>query len=414
MKTLLQVPPATTFRPNMRHIGLMIPLLLSATSASAGTIAQQPLFLSISVPPNVILAVDDSFSMQYEVLMSSGNDHYVVYDSDGNPISQDWLFPDGNNASGGYTYNLPFLPWYADARSHVTNHAYFNPYSTYSAWPSYGSATFADADPTAAKWEPVLANPTTLTSPACLAPTPAGIPKTYDLTQDIKCSGSGYTFLAVEKVIIPEGTEYKPSSSKYKAPKHVNCDATTKWCSSSSKDVEFGPDDRVAIRYFPATFFLPAGTDSPYRSYIPGKILEKVKSRDGSKWDRYEIRSDNFSDPTEYSKAIQNFANWFTYSRKRRTAIQGAIGATFTDTNSLIQNMYLGMFRISETTPSLTMTDMHNVADVNALFAGDPSKNITGVYNYTFEGNTPSLQAVNRLGQQFKKTVPEARGAPDL
>ena len=167
-------------------------LLLSAVcSAAPGELATAPLFLSQQAKPNLLLAIDDSVSMDYELSMPSndgalwwnttdlsfvGRNEYNALESGRINVNQSgvadttwkeyvYLFPNGFNsgyngrrmlADGSSAYfALPPVDAYAFARSPDYNKSYYNPAYSYTPWPSYGNYGFADANPTAALYDPV-------------------------------------------------------------------------------------------------------------------------------------------------------------------------------------------------------------------------------------------------------------------
>lgn len=409
MKSIRQARPATTVRLRYFHPKLAMLVLLATGHATAGTLAQKPLFLGSTAPPNVILAVDDAPSLQNEVLMASGEDGYPA-----GAKTFRFLFADGLVAdNAGTTSNLPPTVEYADARSPATNLSYFDPGTNYGPWPAYGMATLGDAPPVRAPWDPIFPNGAASAGAAaasCIGSgsKPPDFPKFFDLTQAIQCSGKGYTFSMSAGMIIPRGTVFLPASPPPESCAERNA---AHWytakqdCSCNTTDLRC---DEVAIAYFPAAFYLPANTPNPYASYQ--NILRK-EATDGKAWDYYEIRPNNFTDEDEYQRAIQNFANWFTYSRKRHAAIRGAIGHAFED----IQYMRLGVFKASDSVlspvPTVSLTDLDDPAAGKAIFVNesyDPvappgSTNIPGIYQYLFAKGAPILQAVKNLGSQFEK-----------
>lgn len=390
-------------------------IAVSAMSpAWAGTLAEKPLFLGVPVPPNVIVGIDDSSSMQAEQLMSYGGDQYRVPTGSRALL---YLFPDGNHVTSPFpdNFSIPPLPQFADARSPVTNRAYFDPAARYTPWTSYGGASFADAPPTAAPWDPVYGNSAAAPfsglcdgGSASLAP---GFPNKFDLTRNIACadrfvsSGStgpysvGYGFDARNvPVAIPAGTRYWSGSN---------------WEEAGSGGLTVSaPFASLGLSYFPATFYLPHGFPNPYSHYtaaVPTATTTRVYTAeeigdlqlpvglawDGKTWDHYEIKPGNFSDAGEYHAAIQNFANWFTYYRTRHAATRGAIGSAFKD----ISNMWLAVFKASDADPphplDLTLTDLNSASAAADLF--------NGVYGMHFEKKTSTLNAAEHMGKQLQR-----------
>jgi type IV pilus assembly protein PilY1 len=156
--------------------------------ASTIDIAQTPLFLTVDVKPNIMVIVDDSGSMDSEVLFPTndgalwwhtGNQSYTGLDNNDDSSAgtinfnkvgtagDTWkkyvyLFPNGT-ATGDRVYAdqtndhyaIAPIPAYAYARSPDFNAAYFDPGETYEPWAGYGDTTFGQIDPTSAPSDPV-------------------------------------------------------------------------------------------------------------------------------------------------------------------------------------------------------------------------------------------------------------------
>lgn len=412
MKSEYSTNPALFPRRRLLVLRGAILLALAAGSAQGGSLSEKPLFLSVPAPPNVIIGIDDSTSMQAEVVMSYGGNYYDTSGTVGTADSLSILFPDGNHVDpSGKTANIPPLPQYADARSPVTNRAYFDPAFAYTRWTPHGDKVFSDAPPTAAPWDPVSANPAPPPlATLCQSAPPPGFPDKFDLTQDLACADSpaplgtgkvgGYAFTVGGGVTLPAGTTYWNG---------------TEWVVAPSGGVTLADATSVAVRYFPASFYLPHGFPKPYPSYN-GPIATATTLRtysesdradlalpsgfawDGRTWDGYEIRPQNFGDADEYHAAIQNFANWFSYYRKRHAVTRGAIGAAFKN----ISNLSLGVFKASDAgaspPPDLAMVSLNN--------AGDAAGVLAQVYGITFDKQTSPSQSVLYLGKQLMRTGP--------
>lgn len=432
--------PLTVTRPRLSLLCSAVLLALAAASARGGSISNVPLFKSLPDAPNTIMGIDDSHSMQAEELMSYGGDFYDSLDLDGGTRRLAFLYPDGNNfiSITGQTRNIPPLPQFADARSPVTNRAYFDPSASYTFWTTYGARRFENALPTAARWDPAYPNTGLLAKPALcengVRPS-ANFPDQFDLTRDIACVDSpppidatkngGFSFASIATTVVSAGTSYWNGLQMVTAAGDMSLIAIpagmTYWNGSAwrtaDRETLLDPEDfgSIGLKYFPASFYLPHGYPRPYphytgavstavskRTYSPAEIadlrLPVGFTWDGKTWDGYQIKPANFSDSGEYDAAIQNFANWFTYYRKRHSATRGAIGAAF----SGISHMSLAVFKSSEAavvspTP-LNMTDLSDRNQADAL--------IDAVYNMHFTSDTATPQAVDFMGEQYRRVAP--------
>ncbi|PKM09486.1 MAG: hypothetical protein CVV17_00625, partial [Gammaproteobacteria bacterium HGW-Gammaproteobacteria-7] len=173
-----------------RIVASAIALLMFSSSALA-EISQVPLTVTASVKPNVALIVDDSGSMDFEVLVTtndgsfwwnsgsrdfwgidtgSGGSAGFNFNQTGNS-NNTWrkyvyLFPNGTGAgnrslddNSGH-YAVPPTRDYAFARSSAYNAAFYNPFNTYRPWPDGGGFVFTDANPTAVRSDPVFGGAT--------------------------------------------------------------------------------------------------------------------------------------------------------------------------------------------------------------------------------------------------------------
>lgn len=160
----------------MFGLGLGLP---SASFAAPVVPASQPLFLEGTVKHNVLLAIDDSGSMDFETLVSA-NDGAFWLGENGSFLRDDGSVNDAGEsgvrsqgAGGKYTYILPNgrsgtydgrkinnnhqavppIKPFAFTRSSEYNRSYYDPNVEYEPWASYGGFTFGDIDPASAPWD---------------------------------------------------------------------------------------------------------------------------------------------------------------------------------------------------------------------------------------------------------------------
>jgi hypothetical protein len=361
-------------------------------SAASLNLADSPLFLSLAVKPNLILSVDDSGSMDSEVLLPTndgalwwntndkrfvgrGNQDNVApgvinFNKDGTADSTwkkfTYLFPNGiglgqrvYDDSDHSHYAIPPLPQFAYTRSPTYNKAYFDPKVVYESWIGYGSTTFGNIDPRSAPSDPVRGS------------------ATFNLTTEIQSASVNSVFKMYPGMTIPTGTYYQDwKDSKWKL---------------AAADKPLDKERDVPIRYFPATFYLPSGELPADFGYTGPTTNDRAP--DGSTvLLGYEIKPGNFADANKYKSAIQNFANWFTYYRKRHAAVRGAIGRAFDE----LLGIRVGSFRINNRV-NVIMRDFDVSSEKDALYAE--------VYNnYVGSGGTPNREALKHAGDQFMRT----------
>ncbi|HCS26215.1 MAG TPA: hypothetical protein DIW43_02105, partial [Spongiibacteraceae bacterium] len=195
------------------------------------SVSDTPLSLAAGVAPNIVLAIDDSGSMDAEILMPTndgalwwhtGNESFVGLNAEDNEESAvinvnrqggangTWkkyvyLFPNGHGAAEGRrVYNdrsndhfaVPPTAEFAFARSPDYNKAYFNPLDLYVPWPTVGSNSFSSVDPAAAPSDPVRGS------------------FTFNLTADINAGGDNYTFRFFRGMTLPNGNTASGNSNR--------------------------------------------------------------------------------------------------------------------------------------------------------------------------------------------------------
>ena len=158
--------------------------LLAGTATHATDVAELPLKASVLAKPNVIIGLDDSGSMDSEIMLDTSDgmfwwnfDTGLGWDASGifyrhinlgEYWSSTWrryfyLFPNGNGT--GLTikpeatfgdWSLPPTSEFGWARSSAYNPQYYNPSVTYAPWAeAYTYAAFADATASAARGHPI-------------------------------------------------------------------------------------------------------------------------------------------------------------------------------------------------------------------------------------------------------------------
>ncbi len=177
--------------------------------AAPGTLPSAPLFLSTIVEPNVFFTIDDSGSMDYELVVedTSANTGNAVINGlpgdDGVPPNQErigYLHPDWAQLYTNRTILPPSHTGHASAdaawdkywvfRNHNGNKLYYNPNTVYTPWPGSnadGTPMYTDANPTKVWKDPNLTGATDLwvdlTQPVTTgdyAPVPVYLPTYYE------------------------------------------------------------------------------------------------------------------------------------------------------------------------------------------------------------------------------------------
>lgn len=225
-----------------------------------------PLFLGGNISPNVMFTLDDSGSMQFEIMPeelipknpSRGDDIY-------------FLFPRATGVYGGSDYDNnvvdfdPLSKYAASLRSSYVNKIYYDPTVRYLPWSNADGTLMSNASSTCAPHNP--AN----TAAGCRDLTVSDSKKVYWLDKDGKLSQATKTF-------------------------------------------------------YPAVYFkYNSGSINAASSYTQIEIKSSTSSYVGG-----TNRSDCAAAPNcTYSEEIQNFANWYTYYRSRVLLARAGVGRAF-------------------------------------------------------------------------------------
>lgn len=371
---------------------------VTSAQANPGVISDSPLFLSDAVEPNVIMALDDSGSMDFELLMPANDgslwwnttiESFVGLDGNNQPSPGtinfnasggsngtwwkfSYLFPNGccdrraRRTLGGGHYPVPPTTEFAFSRSPDYNRGYYNPDIEYEPWVSSGSRTFTDQTPTATPWDPIADNTTFQ----------------IDLTQSLTTAPDW----AWQFLLMPGMRD-------------------------ENNNLYVGPPVYRTFPYFPATYWLVddtatmniAGTPVDCANPTPATYeLFRANANlvtgsaeaigpDGTCLVRYEIEPTTPVYPSgrTYTEELQNFANWFSYYRKRHQAMRGGITAAFDE----IDGVRVAEFTIN----NRQNVTMRSLTDQRVAILDD-------IFEARGSGGTPLRESIDWLGRQFERS----------
>ena len=404
-----------------------------AQTNAALSLTDQPSAASTALAPNILVAIDDSGSMDFETLFNPSAGLTLTEDRllTKRGQSYGYLFPNGfNNCNESGTsceardrriYSqlraIPPLPSFAYARDPEYNRAYFDPATTYSPWLGYDNAL-----PSAARYNPAQGS------------------ATLDLRNNVANNETGYQFFVPQGTEIPKGTVYfqtVPANVTYTNVCYnpiTNAIAQPNLFGScgliggllgfefrrsvtlpNGSQSGFFPaatttttetDREVGISYFPATFYLkkPADGSSPLPAGFGWRSDATPLDGQGPNGEPllgYPIQPQNFvggADGAAYNSAIQNFANWFTYYRKRSLAIRGAAPRAFEPIDNV---------RVHACTINRSAGCLPTGQTMTQLTAGSSSTR-TGFYQSIYQMDfavargTPNREALRNLGEVFQ------------
>ena len=362
--------------------------LSDVTRAADLSISNIPLFLGGNAAPNIMFTLDDSGSMQFEVLP----DELIYKDIR-------YLFPIGktiyggsstayyragnstiiaNNcgsvkSSGGATLSAVCIPGYEDNnlynykyRSVINNKSYYNPDLTYAPWSQADGTTFyPNAVPACAYQNPVPTPPATPPAVGC---------------RDLTALNNGAT------------NTPKDSYAKWLRRK---TDGTYEWFINNYADAQ-----TAATGFWPATYFSFDITNASCDGTVDDRDC----------YDKVEVRSTitNYTSPggvsRSYDEEIQNFANWYTYYRSRVLLARAGAGRAFASQSG---GMRVGFAAINKDLATIDGATSPGalVRGVRSFSGTDRTNFFNDLYGHAIPiAGTPLRRALDDVGQYFSRT----------
>lgn len=320
-------------------------------------LAQAPLFVSAAAPANIFFLSDDSGSMDWN-LITSETEGVMYLTAGGNTTRYTYLFPQADNIFGSTSTNGRILPTEAavlaapaanpmppDAhgvwrgRYSGYNSLYYDPAVTYRPWQGVDNAgaTFANANPTAARLNPFDAA--------------AG---TVDLT------------------------------------------ATMSWSADNVPATDGATPDLSVTNFYPAMYYTWTDTDSDgvvdaTDAHSPVEIISTTPS-----YTKAATRTDCSGSDCTYAEEIQNFANWFSYHRRRSLTAKNAIGNVIAPVGSEVR-MGHGAINNSSGTCNIEIAQMNT-----SVSSGAKRDLLDALYGAESSGSTPLRTALYRTGRYYE------------
>ncbi|HSO61507.1 MAG TPA: hypothetical protein VLR50_10780, partial [Desulfobacterales bacterium] len=323
---------------------LSVPPGALAVIDSGNDLSDTPMFTRVLPPPaNIMFLLDDSGSMNFEILVTHQFDgSFPNPDKSASDLAIDghgfcYLFDDvGDNVYKSYSQP----DWYAGQEGrklwrtqfYQTNTMYYNPNVTYLPWPDYTGKTFADADKDNPRSHPVNGS--------------------YTLNL-------GNLSYSVGSANVPH-SRYVVYSASQSTPYLVVLDKP-----SSSK------------KYYTFTV-----TGSGLAEKISALTLVSSPPADV-----ISARS--------YLEERQNFANWFTYYRRREFVAKNALANVITS----LSQVRVGIYGINKK----VVQPLADVKVTQGLTVNDSTNTLLGLlYPYTSGGGTPLKAGLKTIGNYFK------------
>ncbi len=263
---------------------------------------------------------------------------------------------------------------FAWTRSSKFNPVYYDSRATYKPWsPAYVSGVdlpaYPDANPNAAPAHPLYA-----AGPALK------LNGNWD-SSAVNWESNGYRFFLQGGMKVPAGSRLFADSEVSGA-----CNGGTARTITAELTVAAGRSCYASIPYYPATFWNA-------EDCVVG--ADCVLGPDGvTKLKRYEIKAGTPSYPSgrDYAGEMQNFANWFTYYRKRKLMLAGSMGQVLEG----LTGLRLGVVSFNEHA-AVTMKD------TDAKLAANNARYIAGLFykNALEADGTPTHATVKYIAGQF-------------
>lgn len=306
-----------------------------------------PLAVKYQVPPNIMMTLDDSGSMQWEFLPDEQMRFSI------------FMYPRPNNPYGGSTYDNQ-VPNFNDnnihnffGRSSHNNKSYYNPDVTYRPWSNPDGSLRANADPSAALYNPSL-------------------------------PGVGSLDLLVQRT------------------QSANWFSHTTNIDSASCD----PGCPANHTYWPMTYFKYNGSGSLTARASYTKVEIRNTTPASTTYNYTIFNADGTTSVGTRTKAqeVQNFANWFQYSRSRVLQARAGIGRAF---SRLPETPRIGFGSINTTARTIDgVASPGTVASGVRPFTGAAR---TSFFNSLYDlpiaaAGTPLRQAADDVGQYFLRT----------
>ncbi len=329
---------------------LLAAISLIPLSSSATDLTDVPMAVKNTVVPNVMFTLDDSGSMQFEVIPESS----IVYLT--------FPRPGSSGSSGTALYGTVYYGYgtfdgtakfdlanrYSRCyRNSSCNQIYYNPAIRYTPWSNSDGSLMANATATAAWFNPY--NP-----------------------------GEGTMNLTVDNT----------------------------WTRQWVKDDSTSPS--AALTFYPATHFRYTGAGAAptavgdAANIAANYTLVEIKSGNAP-FTKAAARTDCAGTDCTYDEEIQNFANWFSYYRSRILTARAGAGRAFAKQGTAMRVGFGAINKGSTLIDAVsTQTIIRGVRD----FTGTGRTNFfSDFYGHTMPtSGTPLRRALDDVGQYFKRT----------
>lgn len=315
----------------------IVALAPTVAESAPGTLSDTPLFLTNPVEPNIFFMVDDSGSMDWGVmteesegLMNLGCAYYYTQPADDNDYT--YIVPSEDalkDAGVAAPYGGVWRAWNADY-----NRVYYDPTITYTPWPGVDDTgtPYGDVNPAAAPENPYDPGGDT-----------RNLTSTTSYTTDY-CAGGLY-----------------PVNVNDFFPAHYY-----QWIDSNLNGDVDADDVHVKVEIKPTTLVYTGSTE------------------------RYDCAAATLSVCT-YAEEIQNFANWYSYYRRREYVAKAAYGQVIAGSG----NSRMGLATLHNNNSVKTRIRSMNEDPAT----GDKRTLLDSLYEMESANGTPLRSSLNETGK---------------
>lgn len=352
------------------------------SGAAALSIAENPLFLTVSVPPNVVVTLDDSGSMS----------RAFTPDLCGNP--------------NGICNNNPdssLDPRYVKS-SHY-NPIYYNPNVTYTP--------------------PVDASGTALTTSFSEAwvdgyahSLPSISPDFFDLASKYRPSAGLFLHSATKshQFMNHYGSDVRCNLVSGTDPCQYNSTSgtgTATWVNMESPVVDCDTNNQCQARPMPAYYYVFDGNNSGCTGTDAQKSVDN---------DCYDIKIVSATSGPGGTDERQNFANWYSFYRTRNLATIASASLAFASLDESTRVSWQSLHTCRNSTSSLVTADCEgweatatNFSNAIKPFTGTHKQNFyTWLFRLNTNTSTPLREAMQRVGGYYSTTGEDSPYDNDL
>jgi len=338
---------------------------LPATAAGAMDLSDEPMLAQIKpAPANIMIVLDDSGSMTFEILIPGQydgrypNPRYSPPDVNGFCYIFDYLGDNAYEWDGSEdrwsTSNRRYMredyrPWWKSQYAGV-NVMYYNPAFTYNPWPSYLGKTLPNADTETPAPDPIKTG-----------------------TTNLNLDDKSFT------VVKESGPNLNVKHAHYFAVD----DNGEVW-------LVVVDGDENSLVYYQVTEFEDTG--------LYEKVL-KVREETSLSLVPDEIKPQRDTcagDVCTYTEERQNFANWFTYHRRRAYVAKYAIAQVI----DKLQGVRVGILGINGTI-LVPLKPLGVWKD--GVYYDQRDVLLSELYAYDSDGGTPLREGLNDVGKYYKE-----------